>query len=356
MASGYGISELAELGELAPPELDYLPPRPKSYQPRIGLIGAGGISEYHLRAYRKMGWDVAAICDRSVGKAEQRALDFFPEAKVTTQLQDLLEDSSIDVLDCTPHPHDRVFLIEEALQAGKHVLSQKPFVLDLAEGERLARMADRLGLKLAINHNGRWAPHFSVMRAAVASRLLGRVGTLDCVLHWDHTWTAGTAFEEIEELVLFDFGIHWFDIATQLMGGRQPVTMQAMHSRLPYQQVKPPFAASVIAAYEDGAQVRFNFNAHVKHGQEDRTVLAGEKGTLVAYGPGLNDQRLEWFSEAGRCHIPLEGCWFENGFQGAMGELLCAIEEDRQPNNSAWSALASLEFCFRALRLVRQCG
>jgi predicted dehydrogenase len=349
MSSGYGLSQGSPGGTGAAPELRTSPPIPRHYFPNIGLVGAGGIAEYHLRAYRAMGLQVATICDRTLAKAEQRAAEFYPAAKVTTRLEDILEDPDIEVVDLTPHPEDRVFMIEAALLAGKHVLSQKPFVLDLAEGERLVAMARARGLQLAVNHNGRFAPHFAGMMDAVRSGLLGRVGTLDCLLHWDHTWTAGTRFEEIEELVLFDFGIHWFDFATCIMGGRLPVEIQARHSRLPYQTVKPPFAASVLALYDDGSQVRFNFNAHVSYGQEDRTVLCGERGTLVAHGPSLNQQLLHWHDASGSCEVPLEGCWFESGFQGTMGELLCAIEEGRSPSNSAESALRSLRFCLDAL-------
>ena len=52
-------------------------------------------------------------------------------------------------------------MIETALAAGKHVLSQKPFVLDLDDGTRLADLADESGVVLAVNQNGRWAPHLS---------------------------------------------------------------------------------------------------------------------------------------------------------------------------------------------------
>jgi predicted dehydrogenase len=113
--------------------------------------------------------------------------------------------------------------------------------------------------------------------------------------------------------------------------------------------MKPPFLASVIADYEC-VQVRFNFNAHVKHGQEDRTIIAGSKGTLRASGPGLNDQRVWLWTEEGQCEVPLDGCWFDNGFEGTMGELLCAIEDDREPSNSARENLKSLRLCYAALR------
>jgi hypothetical protein len=46
----YGLSPNKEIAKIAPPPVDYLPPVPESYQPNIGIIGTGGISEFHLKA------------------------------------------------------------------------------------------------------------------------------------------------------------------------------------------------------------------------------------------------------------------------------------------------------------------
>ena len=235
-----------------------------------------------------------------------------------------------------------------ALAKGKHVLSQKPFVLDLAIGERLANLAAEKNLKLAVNQNGRWAPHFSYLAAAVRAGVIGEVASVDCTLQWDHTWTAGTPFEEIHHLVLFDFGIHWFDIVTRFAPGLTPQRVSATVARAPFQKMKPPILAQAVIDYP-GAQVRLAFNGHVHHGQEDRTVICGSRGTLRSFGPSLSEQTVELHTAEGRMKAPLEGTWFTNGFQGAMGELLCAIEDDREPTNGARDNLGSLALCFAAL-------
>ena len=59
---------------------------------------------------------------------------------------------------------------------------------------------------------------------------------------------------------------------------------------------------------------------------------------------------MEVHLEEGSVTVPLEGSWFESGFQGTMGELLCAIEEEREPGHGARDNLRSLELCFAALR------
>ena len=347
-ASGYGLSSPNSGTTIAAPVLHYLPPRPQHYRPKIALIGCGGISEYHLRAYRAMGLDVAALCDCSLPRAEKRRSEFYPEARVFSDYRDVLKIADVEVVDIALHPTERAGVIEAALLARKHVLSQKPFVLDLAIGERLVALASRQGVLLAVNQNGRWAPHFSYLTAAIEAGLIGTVESVDCTLQWDHTWTTGTAFEQVHHLVLFDFGIHWFDIVNCWLRGRTAQRVWAGVMRTAAQQMKPPILAHVAIDY-GGAQVRLNFNGHVRHGQEDRTVIAGSKGTLRSFGPSLSEQSVTLHTGAGTAEASLRGTWFTSGFQGAMGELLCAIEEKRLPVHDAQQNLGSLALCFAAL-------
>ena len=347
-AGSYGLSAAGADGVMVAPVLAYLPPRPRAYRPKIALIGCGGISEYHLRAYREMGLNVVALCDRDPARAEKRRAEFFPEASVAVDFRDVLRREEIEVVDVALHPTERVVLIEAALRAGKHVLSQKPFVLDLADGERLVALAEAQGVKLAVNQNGRWAPHFSYMAAAIHAGVIGEVASVDFTLQWDHTWTAGTPFEAIHHLVLFDFGIHWFDMAARFMHGRRPEQVWASVARTGFQKMKPPMLGHVVIDYP-GAQVRLNFNGHVQHGQEDRTVVCGSRGTLRSRGPSLSEQSVVLHTADGQAKVELEGTWFTSGFQGAMGELLCAIEENREPTHSARNNLDSLALCFAAL-------
>ncbi|HEY1765029.1 MAG TPA: Gfo/Idh/MocA family oxidoreductase [Opitutaceae bacterium] len=351
-ASGYGLSPVRDAASAEAPRLAYRPRLPRSYRPAIGLIGCGGISEYHLRAYRKLGLSVVALCDRHRERAEARRTAFFPSARILTDWRDVLRADDIEVVDVATHPSGRVEILAAALEAGKHVLSQKPFVLDLRDGRRLADLAEARGRRLAVNQNGRWAPHLSYIAEAIRTGLLGDVGSVDIAMQWDHTWTKGTAFEDQGDLVLFDFGIHFFDAAARFLGKRKATHVYASAGRAVYQEMRPPMLAEVAIDYP-GAQARMAFNGHVTLGQEDRTVVCGSKGTLRSFGPSLSIQSIELHTEAGLAHFQPEGTWFEDGFQGAMTELLCAIEEGREPDHSARGNLTSLELCFAALASVR---
>ena len=273
-----------DLADIAVPDLPWRPPMPRGGRHRIALIGAGGIAAAHLAAYRDAGWDVAAICGRTLPRARERAAAFFPGARVTDDLGSVLADPAIDVLDVTPHPADRVPIVETALAAGKHVLSQKPFVLDLDTGARLVALARGRGVKLAVNQNGRWAPHMAFMREAVRAGLIGDVIGLHASVHWDHGWIAGTPFEAVEDLILLDFGIHWFDFVMSVAGPRvRAVTATAAFAR--GQAAKVPLLAQAIVRL-DGGQASLVFDGAVPAGSRDTTFIAGTRGSLQSDGPG----------------------------------------------------------------------
>ena len=337
-----------DLPEIAAPELPYRPPSPKSYQPRIGMIGTGGISASHLDAYRTAGWEVAALWNRTRAKADAKASEYCPTARIEDRWQTLLEDPTIDVIDVTLHPEHRLPIIKAALRARKHVLSQKPFVTDLDDGNELVSMADDHGVRIAVNQNGRWAPHKAYMREAVRAGLVGEVISAHVSIHWDHGWTAGTPFDEVADLVLYDFGVHWFDFVASLVGERATsVFAAASHSAS--QSNKAPLLAQAMVRL-DGGQASLVFDGGIPCGPRDTTYVGGTDGTLVSTGPDLGTQSIVMSTNEGVARPELEGTWFNDGFRGAMGELLCAIEEDREPSNCARENLRSLAMAFAAVR------
>ena len=342
----------AAVPEMPAPELPYRPPAPRSWRPRIGLIGAGGISASHLDAYAAAGWEVAAISNRTRSKAEEKAARYAPKARVTDRWEEVLADPEIDVVDVTPHPAARLPIIEAALRAGKHVLSQKPFVTDLDDGERLVALAEANGVRLAVNQNGRWAPHHAWMRAAVRRGLIGDLQSVVVSISWDHSWIVGTPFEAIGDLVLYDFAIHWFDFLASLAGPRLE-SVYATATRGRAQTARAPLLAQALVRM-DGGQAALAFDGATAHGPRDTTSVTGTLGSLTSVGPNLGEQTVTLTTADGRATPALEGTWFNDGFRGAMGELLAAIEEDREPENGARGNLRSLALCFAAIASARE--
>jgi predicted dehydrogenase len=334
-----------------PFELDaiqYQPSTPKAYRPAIGLVGCGGITVEHLSAYRDAGFRVEALCDLRREQAELRRSQFFPQAAVYQDYRKLIAHPGIEVVDVATHPDQRSGIIRDCLRAGKHVLSQKPFVTDLAEGLELVELASKCNVQLAVNQNGRWAPHFRYIHSTIAAGLLGQVFAVHLDCHWDHTWVRGTEFEKVRHLVLYDYAIHWFDIVRYFMGGQQPTSVFASTARVPGQDIAPNLLAQAHLTFPT-AQASLVFDAGVRLGQLDQTYVAGTQGTARSFGPSIQSQSVEIALGNGTWRPELRGKWFPDAFRGTMGELLCSIEEGRECTISAADNIKSLEVCFAAL-------
>src|SRR5689334_9623648 len=142
--------------------LDYRPHFPAGYRPKIGIVGCGGIvKSAHLKAYNKYGVEVAGVYDVNPS-ATQGVVDELGVGRVFESLDDLLADPEIEVVDIATHPQQRVELMRRALAAGKHILAQKPLALDVASAREVVEEAERRGLTIAVNQNGRWAPAWRV--------------------------------------------------------------------------------------------------------------------------------------------------------------------------------------------------
>ncbi len=331
------------------PKLDYLPRGPRHpKRHKLGLIGCGSISRFHLQAAQSFGVEVVAMADVNSDAAKSRRDEYFPQAELYADHRELLARDDITAVEIATHTAIRTPQILDALRAGKHVLSQKPFTFDLREGRKMVALAARKNLRLAVNQNGRWAPQFSALLAAVRQGLLGDIHTLDMVMEWDHTWTRGSKFAELHHLILSDFAIHWFDIAAVVFAGRKARSVFANSVKAPNQDMKPPMLANAVINFGDGLAT-LGFSAYQSLAPHEYLCCVGSKGTLRGAGNLCNLTELELTTRKGAVKIPLKGKWFPDGFRGTLGEFLRSIEENREPTISGRNNLSSLEICFAAL-------
>ena len=134
--------------------------------------------------------------------------------------------------------------------------------------------------------------------------------------------------------------------------GDRARSVYATAARAAGQGARPPLLAQALIAF-DGGQASLVFDGATRYGARDSTSVIGAKGVASAHGPDLGHQAVELHTEAGVARPKLAGAWFNDGFAGAMGELLCAIEDRREPLNSARGNLLSLKLCQAALRSAR---
>lgn len=332
-------------------DIDYLPPCPKDKSIGIGLIGCGNITKLHVDSYKRQGYNVVALCDLIPDRIDTRA-EAFPDARKFLDYRDLLALDSVKVVDCALHPEPRYNVIKDCLNAGKHVLSHKPFVTDLAKGEELIALAKEKGLQLAVNQNGRWNPSWNYASQAIRKGIIGDVISIVTEAYWNHNEQGKKpVFNSMKHIILYDYAIHWFDIVNVWMGRKQAKQIFASITRASDQEAAPALLAHVTIDY-DAAQCTMVFNgnqkAGLKKGEERSFFITGTKGTIRCQFDNKEGAELV-LSVGGEEYRPtLNGSWHRNGFAGTMGELLCAIEEKRIPWNNAADNLQSLKLCFSA--------
>lgn len=325
-------------------QIPYQPIFPADYRPGVGIIGAGNIVQtQHLLAYKKYGVNITGIYDinpAAIAEA-RRAYDV---GTVYESLEALLTDDRIEVVDIATHPAERPAIIRQALAAGKHVLAQKPLALDTATARDLIAEADSCRLRLAVNQNGRWTPPWRIATLLIESGQIGDVFSVTHLFDTDFSWLVGRVFDSVKHWLFYDYGIHWFDITGCWMGDRAIETVRAREYRIP---VQPPGSIAqwggwAEIAYADGA------NAMIRSIGGSKTVrqrhqfwIHGSQGLIR--GSALTNEAIILEKDGAITRYEPTGSWFPDGFAGTMGELLCAIAEDREPTNSAANNLRTLE-------------
>ena len=189
---------------------------------RAGIIGGGAIARLaHIPALLKGGTEVVAICDPAPGRAAEVAKEFGIAGAFTDHME-LLALPEVDVVFIgTPNVFHAPIAIA-ALEAGKHVLCEKPIAVSSAEAESMIAAAKRADRLLSVNQHMRFHPTSFAMRDAVANGSLGEVFFTD--VRWMRSAGIpgyGSWFTRKELAgagALFDIGVHMLDLGMFILG------------------------------------------------------------------------------------------------------------------------------------------
>lgn len=197
---------------------------------RIGVVGCGGIfGGAHRPAYLKMNdVEIVALCDVIPERAERFQTDF-PGATVYTDYSELLKREDVDAVDiCTPnylHP----IIACAAMNAGKHVFSEKPDSPTVEGVLAMKETAEKTGKTLMVMRNNRYLPASAFARKYIQNGEAGEIYAAHC--GWQRRrgipgkggWF--TTKEKSGGGPLIDFGVHMIDLALWLMGNPKPVAV-----------------------------------------------------------------------------------------------------------------------------------
>ena len=195
---------------------------------RIGVIGCGGIANTkHMPAEkRNPAAELVAFCDVVEERALKAREDFgTPECAVYTDYRQLLQDKSIDaVLVLTPNnAHCRITV--DALDAGKHVLCEKPMAMNYAEAKEMLAARDRSGKVLTIGYQNRFRPDSLYLKKVADEGMFGDVYYAEAIAIRRRavpTWGVFIDKEKQGGGPLIDIGTHALDLTLFMMNNYEP--------------------------------------------------------------------------------------------------------------------------------------
>ena len=290
---------------------------------RVGIVGAGMIGGCHSRAYAATpGVEVTGICDRRRSKADELAAT--TGAAVVADL-DALIGLGVDVVSvCTP-PDSHVDLALQALDAGCHVMCEKPVARDLADARRLlaaAEAAEAVGQVVGIGHVSRFEADHAAAQRLVADGQIGRVVMMSHSLTSPFpAWSEGGWLGDPARSggPLLDLAVHSFDYLTWVSGARA-VRVSAVAGDTP---AGPDTYALATVRYDNEAmaQVQVSWGNPAARGFRLACELVGTAGRLSWDYGSITNGELHRSDGSSEYFFPLG----ERGYAAEIAAFVAAV-------------------------------
>lgn len=195
---------------------------------KIGIIGCGGIANgKHMPSLKKIkNVQMVAFCDIIEERAVKAAEEYGVEgAKVYTDYKELLKDRDIEVIQvCTPN-RSHAFISIDAMEAGKHVMCEKPMAKTYKEAKEMLDASERTGMKLTIGYQSRWRADSLYLKKMCEDGELGEIYYGKAIaLRRRAVPTWGVFLNEYEQGggPLIDIGTHALDLTLWMMDNYKP--------------------------------------------------------------------------------------------------------------------------------------
>lgn len=312
--------------------IPYKPVLPESTLP-IVIIGAGGIvRDAHLPAYKKAGFEVFGITNRTIDKAKKLAAEFHIPHVFPTVAEAVASAPKNAVFDLTLMPNQFVDVLNQ-LPDGSPVLIQKPMGDYFEQTKEIYNVCKRKNLVAAINCQLRFAPYVSAARHIIESGLIGDLYDMEVRLTTYTPWEIFPHVVNHERLEIQYHSIHYIDLVRSFLG--DPKSVLAKTLKNPYKKLSSS-RTTIIFDYNDAMHAVINTNHDHNfgpHNQESFIKWEGTKGAIKAkmgllldYPKGVPDHFEYCLLKEGETPewkaVPLEGSWFPDAFIGSMSSLM----------------------------------
>ncbi|MCS7187893.1 MAG: Gfo/Idh/MocA family oxidoreductase [Armatimonadetes bacterium] len=297
----------------------------------VGIIGAGGIASAHASAWLALGdsCQLVAFADQDIRRAQERAEQFEAQMWFSDPYELLKLDEIHIVSICTP-PFNHAELTIAALEAGKHVLVEKPMCCSLEEADKMIETAERNERLLGVVFQWRFTPEFARIKAILENGKLGKPFLALMISFWWRTneyfqvWWRGTWEKECGGSVI-NHAIHHIDFLLGLMGD---VRCVSAGMGVFAHEIETEDAAAAIARFANGA-LGVLLSSTATYPEEHRVTIYCELGSVsLPWQMNLVDSRYQSELEEWLRHLPRPE---HGGHMAVISDFLSAVQSGRKP-------------------------
>ncbi len=333
----------------------------------FGLLGTGLIAPFHARALNAAAEaELAAAADMNAERLAKFTAEYGCKGYAT--LEEMLADPEVGVVSVLTPNHLHYEAVMRALEAGKHVLVEKPPAMSLKEVDEMAAKARQKGLKVEVVLQCRTRKAIQAMRQAIEQGRFGRILHADTYMKWfratdyyrmdawrmSRRWGAGVTIQQL---------FHYIDLLQYLAG--PPKRVQARMTNLAHPEIEVEDTTLAFVEFENGAQGVVQASTALWPGTDIRIEINGENGTAIMVGERIEtwkfrDERPEdeEIRQIGRAAVGTgAGGAADLDFQDhqrVIEDLVAAIKEDRQPMITLESARLTLEWALAMYKSAKQ--
>ena len=245
----------------------------------VGLLGYGAIGREHAASISATsGLHLAGVCDLSAERREAAARDW--SVHTHARSDELFMDPNVDLVVVGTPPSAHTEPVLAALEAGKHVVCEKPFALRAADGDRMIDMAASRRLVLTVFQSRRWDPDFIAMQKVARSGSIGEPFYLESFIGgYDHPCDLWHSHEPISGGTIYDWGSHYFDWILQLFAQTVRMVEAQAHKRV-WHDVTNSDQVRVDLMFANGAQASF-LQSDIAAARKPKWYLLGTDGAVV---------------------------------------------------------------------------
>jgi UDP-N-acetyl-2-amino-2-deoxyglucuronate dehydrogenase len=266
---------------------------------RIGIVGCGRISQFHIDAIEKVdGLTLAAVCDVDEGRA--RAAGEKAGVPSFASVEAMLKGAELDIVAvCTPsglHPEHGI----AAAKAGKHVVSEKPMALSLEGADSLIAACEKAGTRLFVVKQNRLNPPIQLLKRAVERGRFGRIFMANVTVRWQRPQEYYEAEKwrgtwKLDGGAIMNQASHYVDLLQWLVG---PVDSVMAKTATQARHIEAEDSGAAVLKFASGAigMIEVNVLTYPRNYEGSITII-GESGTVKIGGTSVNKVEHWAFAE-----------------------------------------------------------